>query len=816
MINKTIIIDQKNVITEFNLQSGGFPSRIWLKGEANEKMLLQENSESQISLCLDDGRVIRPFVDADTTVYRTHIADGEAERIEFRRLQWADEAGNTIDKFEISLRHEFWKDGTVFSSAFFLVEENHCPDIKDFKLDLSINFKDFDDVRWAFFPRPPVSGVDDTYIQTVNTERFLPVGKNYKFENKIIPDVNFNCFRKNAPGVYMEFFVEGQNSFSGKSEDNVSEITWKNNNSININWNFQKNKCRNRLRPWQWQNQWGWFITKAPTTRHLPPLKMYHYMDSYQRYPTSRQMEKIAANDTDVLILHENWRHDPENGGIPQNTVQFEEVLRIAKQHDIRIALYIRGYEISGREESFDWFNSLLKKDFDGLYMDFGGPIHDVYSPDERFPGGRILFREHYLKIRTYRKRVGENGLLFSHTGPFFSAIGMADGNIDAYTSGEGEQGALIESRLKHEYFSQAFVTNGSMWTAAFPEYGTSKMIPFFAASGQYPHTPLGIQIKSSSLAHYREPGINDVYLRPLWKLWGLFRQEKNLRIFNDYNCSKIITHQNAEIGAYLMISENNMSALLILSNFANEVQKTKTAISWELTSFDPSDCEKYLFKPTLSTPGLAEKYSADNDFSIELEALGVAALLFTSAAGGNLNNTLETYQKPYPELDAADKDYQTLVEKQKSFRKKSLISNNVFLKVEIPALEVAYSDSLYWDLFDNLMELGYLDNKNNFSRVGWLSTEGFVKEKPERGKYILPDAPSPWVPLHEIFSPGKYSMAIRSLHAGNDFYSFVTASLSQSPDDNNPEIYQIEFMNEIEKCRSMICWNMEITPCKS
>lgn len=50
--------------------------------------------------------------------------------------------------------------------------------------------------------------------------------------------------------------------------------------------------------------------------------------------------------------------------------------------------VYIRGNEDSVVEEYADWFDKYLIRNYDGLYMDYGGPFHYQTPPDESAQGG--------------------------------------------------------------------------------------------------------------------------------------------------------------------------------------------------------------------------------------------------------------------------------------------------------------------------------------------------------------------------------------------------------------------------------------------
>ncbi len=807
MTELPVKFDINAIQVEFDPDGGGFPSRIYLNEHKGNKTLLLENCRPPLTIKLDDGRLLSPFIHGKCAIRRYRI-EGGAERIEFNNLAWRDRDLQSLENFKMSLRHEFWPDGTAFSSAFFTVEDNHAPGINGFELNLPLELDAFDNVRWGMFPRP-LRGIVEAIMQTGAVSRFISAGVDQVYDGQIVPMFNFNCFRKNAPGVYLEFFMEGQNSLSGKASDNYSTVKWNGNKAAAITWNFQKNPARSVGRPWQWQNQWGWLITKAPVKRHFPPLKMYHYIDKHQIYPDAKEIDKLMAADPDLLIMHDPWRLDPQNGGFPYEPEQFEYLVNKAHASKIPVAVYIRGTELSGFEESLDWFDALMTKGVDGLYMDSGGPIGENQAPNERFQGGRIPFRRHFLKLRRYRERIGPDGVFFSHTGSSFTGVGMTGGNIDGYVSGEGERGILVKGRMEHEYFSEAYVVPGTMWTAAFPEYGSARMVPFMAAAGQAPHVPLGRQYVSSSLSHHREPGVNDVYIRPLWKLWGIFRKERNLAVFNDYNCYGTLMHANPHIGGYLMVAEDKQSALLIMTNFSEKAQTADIVVDWKQVGFDHAASACWKFMPTVKTPGCPVK-SGNDHFSAEIEGWGVVGWLLTQKTDG-IEKILKAYAKPYPEMDAADLAHLAKVKRQRKLREQPQPSLEWFLKVEVPEKHaLAHEDSMYWDLYDNTFELGVFDDAGVFSPLGWIGKHGFVKTKPAKEDYIMPGFVSSQVALHEILSPGHYKLGIRSMHGDNSFYSFIVVHLSSDRDFT--QAYTIEFMNEIEPDRAFVRWESVLT----
>jgi len=788
-----------DISLKFAKSAGGFPSEIQLAGRSGINRIVKTEA-AWLSCSLGDGRKAQPFLPENFEIFYSTFET--AERIEFRKIPWRDQNGKILEDFYLSLRYELWSDGTCFVNSYFFVENTNAPDIVDFSMEFDLDFDDSESLRWGCMPRP--SSHDGTMIQSAKPLRFQKPGKEFS-EDGIMSQFSFDCTRKQKEATHLEFFVEGQNSLSSNPDETRTELLWKDDKAT-IRWNFQTKQCDCHDRPWQWRNQWGWLIKNAPTKRHLPPLRMYHYFDNYKRYPSNRQIDKMAEAGADVLAMHENWRLDPQNGGIPYDSTEFSRVVEHAHERGIRIAPYIRGNETSAAEEYCDWFDAMLDKDFDGLYMDYGGPLFGGSMADESYHAGRIHFRAHYLKMRKLREQIGDDGVFFSHTGPLFSALGMTDGIVDGYTSGEGEGGIMIKDRENHQYFSSAFAADGSMWTAAFPGYSTKQMIPFLASSGQVTHTPVGTQFVSCSLSHPGEPGISDVYLRALWRLWGIVKDYRDFDIYNDYNCSDIFSRKTPDTGVYLLVKDD--IALLLLTNFSQESEKLDVNVNWNKTGFTPKN--GWALSPTNEDPGFPEKITDLSSLSANVDDCGVMGFLLTGNEQTGLA-LLKDYSSPYPLADDTDAEYQKSVEEERLKRFSPAKSTKAYLRLSVPNLSVPYEESMWWDLFENAMQLSYLDGDDNFIELGWVSKNGLVKDKPDNKDYIWPSHSSPWLALHDILPEGKHHLRIQSIHLGEPFYSFIELTLSSSQDENDKNAYNLRFFNEIDDDRSCIKFNVDI-----
>ena len=771
----------------------GMVSEIILPEEFGSCNLL--NGSSSLTLTLADGRVFTPVSGSGKPeCWRGSYG---AEILEFSSLTFADRDGKTEPQFKLSLRYEIFPDGTVFTDAFFLGEMPDKIQITGFELRIPLSLSAFETVRWSLAYRPKKA--DGALIQTSAPERELPPGTDRLVENCIFPLTGFNLWTADGPSCYTEFMMEGDNVLAGDPSCNRSSVTWQNGNPV-LSWNFQTAPVLPASGPWQWRNRWGWVIAPAAQTRHYPPLPMYHYFDNTKRYPSDETLESMAENGAKVLILHENWRLDVQNGGQPYKPARLREVIRTAHDHGIRVMLYTRGNEESLTGEYGDWFEHLLHRNYDGLYVDYGGPFHYQMPPDEIFQGGRILFRKHYIENRRRRDIAGPDGLFYDHTGPMFSALGMTGGTVDGYVSGEGERGLLIRSRLDHAYFSMSAVCPGTMWTAAFPEYSGPEMIPYLAAAGQSPHVPLGVQIPSSSLAHPQVPGIGDVNFRPLWKLWNLMAGTHHLRVFSDYNCRGMF-RRSPETGHYFMIAQDK--ALCIFANMSGQPISVDPALDLERAGI-PAGWKRTLCLPTAAAPGKAVPFDG-NPF--ELPPHGIGAILFGDA-------DFAEYEKPYPAMKAAGREYCAEIERQKRFRAGSGPAAEWFIQVHVEDLPVPYEESMIVDLYDNRFELNEVVN-GEYRKLGYLGKNGFQIQETDRRDFVMNGETSGWIALRSVLGSGKKHLAIRSLHRGDlyyvntPFYSFLEVAVSRTPDQ--PE-YTLRFMNELENDRSYLHFDLEFS----
>lgn len=800
-MNEAVIIQNDNYRIVFDRHTAGFPSSMALSGRLGWEEVVK-GRQPWIKVLLKDNNAAFPYWPDDFMPNKRE--NEQSTVIEFINLPWKDENGNILEGFQLSLQYELWKSGTVFVNTYFIVEKTNPQEILGFQLKPPMQLPTEAEVAWAYWERPDT--IDGSLIQALNNvERNLKIGDERYFDGTIVPYFGFDFGTGRIYNKHLEWFMEGMNSLTGNAKNVVTSLTWDGNNPY-LEWEFVKNPVYSKNRPWQWRNLWGWVLCKAPEVRQHAPMRIYHYFDNFSRYPSNKQINKMANEGADVLILHENWRNDPQNGGLPYKQICFRRMVNDAHSKNIRVLLYVRGNERSVREGYCSWFDEILKKDFDGLYIDYGGPIHGM-DFDENYPGGKVSFYQHFLTIKKLRERIGKNGIMLIHTGPFFSATSVA-GLADGYVAGEGEGGILISDSTNHSYYSGLSVAAGTMWTAAFLDYHSKKAVPYMAAVGQYPHVTLGTQINSSSLSHPRETG-NVTYMRPLWKLWGLFSDRKQVKLLHQQNTEKVFS-TDSEKTAISLIQSLDGSTLVLVTNFDQVQRLVYAQIEWKnMDVIMPEYDWKVLKLESEQNPPSITEYQRIDHFEILLCGYGVVGWLLIPDLKV-WEQKLSEFRKPYPEMDTEEREYLQWVENLRRIRFEPRAKKKSYFQVTVRNYPLAYEDSLWWDLFDTCYELLRIEENGEKMFLGYISSKGLVNEKPERGDYIWPGVETPWIPLHEILPLGKHTLEIRAKHLEADFYSFATARICEDPAtfDND---YEIIFNNELDNDRSSMTFNIFI-----
>jgi hypothetical protein len=598
--------------------------------------------------------------------------------------------------------------------------------------------------------------------------------------------------------------VESWNALTLDPANTETEVAWKCGRAT-IRWNFETRprvlKQADREwagvvpnQPYQWRNTWGWCLRRFPVERKHPPFRVFHHFDNYKRFPDAEVIKQVAAQGANLFILHENWRFDIRNGELPEDMNKLKDFIRLCHRHKMRVALYVRGNEDNIRDDLAGYMLPFLRKNWDGLYMDYGSPLC-YFGVEEYAPGGRIHFYEHYTMSRRLRERLGPEGIYISHSGPFFSAIGHT--TVDAFLGGEAEKGAFTKSRETHAYLAGLSVCPSSLWTAAFPTYRTKKMVPFLASTFQFPFLHLGTQFPRSSLDHPQAPSVIR-FARPLWRLWEILDGQTNLKAYTMQSTKDIFRTDSDDTAASLLATSRG-DLLLMVTNFSDQERAVEADVEWRKLGLKPGRfC--YALKCNEETTSY-DAIASQMPCQARLEGYGLAGWLLSRSSTAWVK-ALRRFTRPYPSFPKEEQKHRKWIDTLCRFRFQPPAWKEWFLRVSLPNEPSRYEPSLMYDIYENVIELQICREQGRMpERLGYVSQKGLVSEPPPRSDYIWPGTATPWIPLHVAVKATLgcvVRLALATRKGSGEFYSFVIAELSPVPAPN-PDIYEVRYNNEID-----------------
>ena len=203
----------------------------------------------------------------------------------------------------------------------------------------------------------------------------------------------------------------------------------------------------------------GAAMTGKPRTNVIAQ-RVYHWINwaNYVQvrgaafYPTDALIDKMVANHATMLILHQHWMEEgglngnPHANYIPSDEDAFVHMIEYAHRKGLHVGVYCRGIERYAPSVGF--FEKYLKRDWDGLYVDWSSAYnisrHENFEKPDALLGDAHLStdgvytaaREWFLYTKQLRRLVGPKGFLIHHQG-FGTAGILANLMADAYLPGE-------------------------------------------------------------------------------------------------------------------------------------------------------------------------------------------------------------------------------------------------------------------------------------------------------------------------------------------------------------------------------------------
>jgi hypothetical protein len=284
------------------------------------------------------------------------------------------------------------------------------------------------------------------------------------------------------------------------------------------------------------------------------------------------------------------------------------------------------------------------------------------------------------------------------------------------------------------------------------------------------------------SLSHPKIPALI-TFARPLWKLWELFDGIEDIRAYTTQNTQGLFLTDEAGAGVSMMVAPNG-DALLIVANFSDSARDIhlrldKQKINWKPGRFASLlNCNQHR--------AWAQATNSIDPLTIQLEGFGVGGLLIVRDREAWARK-LARFSRPYVAATENERRaYHRQLAKNRADRFEPPEWRKCYLKVSIPNWPNNYEDSIWFDLFDNTVELLNLTASKKPVRIGYLTRRGLRPTLPDKKDYILPGTATPWIPLSGIPCMRKagppIQLGLATRRGKFEFYSFVKAAISPQP----------------------------------
>lgn len=249
---------------------------------------------------------------------------------------------------------------------------------------------------------------------------------------------------------------------------------------------------------------------------------------------------------------------------------------------------------------------------------------------------------------------------------------------------------------------------------------------------------------------------------------------------------------------------------LLIAANFAEAAREIKVRVNWKQIGLSPG---RAWF--ALNSNGKRNQYrplAPAGRLQIRLEGCGVGGWLIVKSKAA-WTRKLARFARPYVFAPEETGYRQHLAEIQaKRFDPPEW--DRCYLRVSIPNWPNNYEDSIWFDLFENTVELLDLSHPDRPKRIAYINRRGLAAAAPRKQDYIWPGVATPWIPLHatlrnrRIIRPVQLGLATR--RGKFEFYSFVKAEISPRP-SVCPETRELVYNNDLDLDWSLLTFKVRV-----
>lgn len=480
---KQIVIRTGNATYRWDAARGGFMSQFVLKESGIEHLMFDSDESPAIAMTLEGKKIdLRQYPAEFVTEFE------DESRLVFGAVS------NIEDVFQFEQQYSVFEEGAIFCEFRIIAREGRRARVSDVDMTVSLDLDGARNVRSNFMSREVYIKQDVTVPHIMGSVNVaLPRDKAIE-KDHLVPsiglDLGWNKTRHYSNRV--EICLEDSTSFGNGMLGPVSTLSREVDGKWLTTWQLGRNLEETFEEPFFYRNKWAMFCASARTESgpdadpvkrnnvmgakicHVMypyvygqhdwpwcsvPLKQCFYQDVQlaKENPGLERIDEAVALGAKILIIHQFWMScggsngEPMSSYIPHDPEWLRAFVDKAHEKGLRVLFYMRGIEQYMMYS--DFFETYLKKDWDGLYIDWASPFLMGFAKSTVKHSSLYNW---FMFMRALRQRVGKNGVLIGHTtmqGPSNYAL------FDVALTGEFSvlhSGLLAEPEVSTSYAGQS------------------------------------------------------------------------------------------------------------------------------------------------------------------------------------------------------------------------------------------------------------------------------------------------------------------------------------------------------------------------
>ncbi|MFH1616026.1 MAG: alpha-amylase family protein [Planctomycetota bacterium] len=608
--NKDSVLVQTTTTTlQWDLTRGGQITKCDLKGYQASHSLLK-NDQPVPNLTLDLGKTLISLADSPV---ETEFIRRTEDRFTFRtKARYAD-------MFTIEQEYDVFPEGIVFCEFAVVLDDGKKANVRNAYMTFPLHILDAKKLRGNYISRDLYLKQDVTCVHVLSsTEICMDRDKTADIPHLLsLYGLDLGWSESRYFSNRFEMAIEDSTSLGGQMLAPTRTIAGPQKNHWQLTWKLCENSSEQITGPFLYRNKWAIFCGSART--HAGPnadparrtnvmgARICHIMYPYVRQgdewpwcsvpirqtfyqdvqlakgnPSIDRIDEAADLGANILILHQFWMRNGGSNGEPMADYKvndpewFKAVIDRAHKRGMRVAVYMRGIEHYSLY--YDFFEKYMKKDWDGLYIDWASPFGLGYT---KSTSKHCSIFNWFMFIRALRKRVGSGGFLIGHTSVQTHASYAL---FDAALTGEFSvmhAGLLASPEISASYSGSAgcavhLMSGNSPDRAVF----SSQKAAGFSAALAYSNHP------------FMEPDIEfkkvNAYIQPLWDLFTALGSDP-VRMYNPNVGTEKVFEWSEDALHPIAYKNAEGTVLVIVTNLSEQTVSATVDVDLKAIGIDPA-----------------------------------------------------------------------------------------------------------------------------------------------------------------------------------------------------------------------------------